>query len=46
MAQINIRLPVDMDQEETKAKLKIVAKFKKTSSNKLLVNYIKKLINT
>jgi hypothetical protein len=45
MAQINIRLPVDMEQEETKAKLKKAAKLKKTNSNKLLVDFIKKTIN-
>lgn len=43
MTHITIRLPVDLDKQEITAKLKAVAKSRKTTSNKLLIKYILKL---
>lgn len=43
MSHITIRLPVGTDKQAITTKLKAVAKSRKTTSNKLLINYILKL---
>lgn len=42
MTHITIRFPVGIDKKALMNKFKIVAKSKKTTTNKMLINYILK----
>jgi hypothetical protein len=42
MTHITIRLPVGIDKKSLMNKFKTVAKSKKTTTNKMLINYILK----